>query len=411
MADTQLATADQIAALYQQLLGRTGTSAEYQNWEGGTLAQAQYGIANSQEGLAYANKNDQTSQLGQPGPGGGQTTTPAATTGPTGDAKTWLAAQLNAGVDPQTAINQLNAAGGQYAALAAANYPTKGAGVVGIAGGGYYAKNEDGTWGWNVGDSADGGTTTPPPAGPAATAPPPGPSNPAYTISMPSTYQPWTVPFSYPDWTPPPAFTAPTADQAAQYPGYQFQLQQGEQALQRQEASQGTALTGGSTKDATAYAEGLAQTDYGNVYNQALTNYQTLYNTGLTDYTTNYNKALAGYDQAYNIYSQNNASKYNMLSNLAGLGQVAAGQLGTQGLGYSQIGAQTSGNAANTIGGLYGSAANASAAGTVGSANAISGGLTNFSNTLMGSLYNNPNALNSSGYSGYPGGTSGTGQP
>lgn len=104
-------------------------------------------------------------------------------------------------------------------------------------------------------------------------------------------------------------FQAPTAAQAEQYPGYQFQLQQGENALQNSAAAQGNLLSGNTGAALEQYGQGMAQNDYTNVYNQALQEYQ----------------------QSYNQFENNQTNEYNRLAGLAGTGQNAASQLGSLG--------------------------------------------------------------------------------
>lgn len=151
-------------------------------------------------------------------------------------------------------------------------------------------------------------------------------------------------------------FTAPTAEEAAQYPGYQFQLGQGEQALQNSAASKG-ALYSGNTQEALAnYAEQAGQSDYTNVYNQA------------------FNQYLQNYSQYGN--------QLNRLSALAGTGQTAANTLGTEG----QAAASNLGNISLTTGAQQGqdiqNAAAATASGYVGTANALNAGLTGSTSNL-----------------------------
>lgn len=149
-------------------------------------------------------------------------------------------------------------------------------------------------------------------------------------------------------------FTAPTADQAAQTPGYQFTLQQGLKATQNSAAARGLGTSGAALKGASTYATGLADSTYNDVYQRAL-------NT----FNTNYSSA---------------ANNVNRLQGLVSDGQNAAGQLGT-------TGAATTGNIANTLT----SGATASAAGTVGSANALSSALSGIGNNAMlyGLMQNN----------------------
>jgi|SRR5579864_5038619 len=70
-------------------------------------------------------------------------------------------------------------------------------------------------------------------------------------------------------------FSAPTAQQAAETPGYQFQLTQGLKALQNSAAARGGLLSSGTAKAINDYAQGQAASNYGQVYNRALNTYQT----------------------------------------------------------------------------------------------------------------------------------------
>lgn len=104
-------------------------------------------------------------------------------------------------------------------------------------------------------------------------------------------------------------FTAPTAADAEATPGYQFQLQQGQQALERSAAARGGVLSGGTAKALDQYSQGLASTNYQQTYNNALTQYQ----------------------QSYNQFQQDQANLFNRNASLAGLGQTTASTLGQAG--------------------------------------------------------------------------------
>lgn len=155
-------------------------------------------------------------------------------------------------------------------------------------------------------------------------------------------------------------FTSPTAAQAEQMPGYQFQQQQGQQAVQNSAAASGNLLTGNTAAALDQYSQGLASTDYNNLYNQSMGNYQTNYNT----------------------FEQNQANQYNRLASLAGLGQVSAQQLGNQGIQTGANIGNTLTSAANSIGQSGQNAAAATASGYIGQANAINGGISSASNGL-----------------------------
>lgn len=123
------------------------------------------------------------------------------------------------------------------------------------------------------------------------------------------------------------------AFQQYQDPGYQFQLQQGQQALQNSQAAKSGALSGAALKDLIGYNQGMANNAYQN---------------------------------AFGRYMSQNDATYNRLSNLLGIGQNAAAGVGNTGANvYSNIG--------NTLT----SGAAAQAAGQIGSNNALVGGLNN----------------------------------
>lgn len=123
-------------------------------------------------------------------------------------------------------------------------------------------------------------------------------------------------------------------------PGYLFDLQQGNQAVQRSAAANGTLNSGGTLKAISNYTTGLASNEINNAYNR---------------YTTD----------------QNN--QFNRLSAMASLGSNAAATL----TGAAQ---NTGNQIANTQLATTVGAGNANAAGTVGSSNAISQAITGAAN-------------------------------
>ena len=113
-------------------------------------------------------------------------------------------------------------------------------------------------------------------------------------------------------------------------PSYQFRLQQGQDAIQSSAAAKGGLLTGATLKALQNYGQESASQEYGN---------------------------------AYNRFNADQTNRYNRLSNLVGIGQNAAAQVGNAGAQTSQAIAN------NTMAG-----ANALAAGQIGSANAWTNG-------------------------------------
>lgn len=167
-------------------------------------------------------------------------------------------------------------------------------------------------------------------------------------------------------------FVPPTAEQAAQTPGEQFELQQGLQALNNSAAAKGTLLTGGTGKAEQEFGQGLASTNYQQAYNNALTNYQT----------------------AYNVFNNNQTNLFNRLATLAGYGQTSANQLSATGANAANSFSNTLLGAGSQIGGDVQSAAAALASGQVGSANAFAGGLSGLSSfaSLLPFLLNSSNS-------------------
>lgn len=135
-------------------------------------------------------------------------------------------------------------------------------------------------------------------------------------------------------------------------PGYQFNLTQGEKAVQNSASARGLGVSGAAQKGAANYATGLADSTYQNQYSNEVTNQ-----------TNQFNRLLA----------------------LASGGQNAAANLG----GYATQTGSSIGS--NIIGG-----ANANAAATVASANAIGNAANSIPNslitsTLLQGMYGNQN--------------------
>ena len=160
---------------------------------------------------------------------------------------------------------------------------------------------------------------------------------------------PGTAPGAAPPGSPAALFgfggSGPTAGTAAnatsaltQYPGYQFGLDQGVQALDRSAASRGLALSGAQLKDAQTFGQGYA-----------LQNAWTPYLNQMNTYTS-------------------------QLSGFGGLGENAAAVSGNQGIntGFGVAGSQLA-------------AGQAQASGIVGSANAINAGINSGINTGLNS--------------------------
>lgn len=128
-------------------------------------------------------------------------------------------------------------------------------------------------------------------------------------------------------------------------PGYQFRMDQGQQALERSAAASGGLLSGGTGKALTQYGQDYASGEYSN---------------------------------AYNRFNNDQTTRFNRLSALAGTGQTATNTIGT-------LGAQTAAN----IGENYLQAGNARAAGYVNQGNAINNGVSSLGNFYLQQQYLN----------------------
>lgn len=135
----------------------------------------------------------------------------------------------------------------------------------------------------------------------------------------------------------------PTQSQLENYPGYQFQLSQGDLAVNSAQSAGGSALSGAALKSLSSFNQGLASSNYSNYFDQSQT-------------------------------QQNNI--FNRLSGVASLGQNAAGNLGNSGaqLGTGVAQAQAAAGAA-TAGGIAGATNSiGNSASTYGLISALSAG-------------------------------------
>jgi len=153
-------------------------------------------------------------------------------------------------------------------------------------------------------------------------------------------------------------------------PGYAFRMSEGMKALERSAAARGGLLSGGMLKGIQRFGQDLASQEYQNAYNRALTE--------------------------YNARVQREATGYNRLAGLAGIGQTATGQLSGVAGQYGQA-----------AGEALTSAAAARASGYVGGANALTGGLSTYLNyqqgqSLLNALRNQPGQTPGYGGGAYP---------
>ncbi len=136
-----------------------------------------------------------------------------------------------------------------------------------------------------------------------------------------------------------PDFKAPTAEEAAATPGYQFTKEQGDLGISRQAAAAGGAFTGGTLKAGATFDTGLANATYGDTFNRSLQAYQESLNKQQQEF-----------------------------------GQLFA---------PAQLGAGVATGTSQNVSNLLVNQGNAAAAGTVGSANAITGGINSATSGIL----------------------------
>ncbi|CAB4147816.1 hypothetical protein UFOVP1017_47 [uncultured Caudovirales phage] len=134
---------------------------------------------------------------------------------------------------------------------------------------------------------------------------------------MPPAYE-GATPFSRPEYAAAQPFTALTIDEMNADPGYQFRMQQGQQALERSGAAKGVTNTGGNLRDILDYGQQAGSQEYGAAYGRKLNDYTTNEQNRFNTYQTNYANALGAYNQneanragAFDRNVGNAASAYN----------------------------------------------------------------------------------------------------
>jgi ElaB/YqjD/DUF883 family membrane-anchored ribosome-binding protein len=166
-------------------------------------------------------------------------------------------------------------------------------------------------------------------------------------------------------------FQAPTLAQAQQTPGYQFQLQQGTQAIDENAAANGTLMSGNTGTALQNYGQGLAQNAYQSTYQNALNSYmanantlQSGVNSGLssTGQLSQANLQTAGNTANIDMTAgqqiaqqQNNAAAaraQGILGQAAGYAQIAGG--GISGVGSAAQGLSGGGGLSDVESSLLG---------------------------------------------------------
>jgi len=179
---------------------------------------------------------------------------------------------------------------------------------------GHFAGCQGGTGG---GQGGGGGTPEPDP--------PPGPVNPAWWKFFspfgggpgpweggwqdvdigPFEWDKFTDSLDLPDNFDYQEFEAPSWEEVMEDPGYQFRLQEGQQALERSAAARGSLRNSGTWKDILGWGQGLASQEYGNVYNRRFGEHQQGFAEALTEYDRATAAALAEYGASADAWRMN----------------------------------------------------------------------------------------------------------
>lgn len=101
-----------------------------------------------------------------------------------------------------------------------------------------------------------------------------------------------------------------TPDQYLESPDYQFNLAQGNQALDRQQAARGNLYSGQALKEASRFQQGLASQGYQDAYNRWLQTQQQRYNVLSGQQQTGY--GAAGGQNVIGLNEGNNAAMATM---------------------------------------------------------------------------------------------------
>ena len=220
--------------------------------------------------------------------------------------------------------------------------------------------------------------------------------------------------------------TTPTMAQLQLSPGYQFQLQQGEQALSENAAANGDAGGGGYQKDLQNFVQG----DASQAYQQAFNNFETSTQNKFADVNAVANSGQAARTtQGANTIGASqfggtlntNANEYagtvqaNAAQFGAGLNTNAAQYAGNANINATDLASQNTINAAAADANYRTQGANAKAAGQVAGSNALWGGIGGAANTALATaIYARPSqnyvqrpvtAASNPGYGGAPAGT------
>jgi len=140
-------------------------------------------------------------------------------------------------------------------------------------------------------------------------------------------YQQYMQPYTQEKYRQSPLYT-PMVNNLAELqatPGYQFQLQQGQQNLAQQAAARGGLLSGAQMKAAQGYGQQQAATGFQQAWQRAQDAYSKAFGQNLAQQQQYGSLLMGANQQAANIY---NTGTQTGLNAALGLGQIGAGALG-----------------------------------------------------------------------------------
>jgi len=165
-------------------------------------------------------------------------------------------------------------------------------------------------------------------------------------------------------------------------PDYQFQRDQGLQAIQRAASARGDPLGGGTLKSAMQYSSGLAATSMNDQYNRLLTTFQTNRNNSLQSIMAGINTGQVGTAQ-YNAAAGNVGSQMaqNTLQSAVYGGNIGYNAANTA-LGAAQYNANLGLQGATQANNFMMQGAGAKASGTIAASNVFNNSLSSAVNSL-----------------------------
>lgn len=164
--------------------------------------------------------------------------------------------------------------------------------------------------------------------------------------------------YNQPAYSAPGAFNYGLNDYTAS-PGYQWQLQQGMNAINSSQAARGALDSGATLKSLARYAQGLAMQDFNAQRQFAADQYNKDRDFGRDVYDTDANRARSTYESDRGYLTGRYDNQTSNLSNLAGMGQSAANGLVNAGMNVANQGGAGLVGAGNAAGAAWKLGANA----------------------------------------------------